>query len=85
MSHDDECRVLDLRSEESTPSLLLLFAGHDEGAQNLAILQPIVATCMLHAVNPYEYIRDVLVRIQTRGVTLDELMPWAWAPTAEAW
>ena len=61
-----------------------LFAGHHEGAQNLAVLQSVVATCMLHDVNPYEYIRDVLVRVQKRGVTLDELMPWAWAPTADA-
>ena len=61
-----------------------LFAGHDEGAQNLAVLQSVVATCMLHDVNPYEYIRDVLVRVLKRGVTLDELMPWAWTPAADA-
>jgi transposase len=60
-----------------------LFAGHDEGAQNLAVLQSIVASCQLHDVNPYEYIRDVLVRVQEPGVTLDELMPWAWSAQAE--
>lgn len=61
-----------------------LFAGHCDGAQNLAILQSIVATCQLHGVNPYEYIRDVLIRIQQPGVTLDELMPWAWSASAAA-
>lgn len=42
-----------------------LFAGHVEGAQNLAVLQSVVATCTLHRVNPYEYVKDVLIRIQT--------------------
>jgi transposase len=60
-----------------------LFAGHDEGAQNLAVLQSIVGTCQLHDVNPYAYIRDVLVRIQEPGVRLADLMPWAWSAHAE--
>ena len=56
-----------------------LFAGHAEGAQNLAILQSIVATCKLHHVNPYEYIKDVLIRAQTHKASkLDELLPWNW-------
>ena len=55
-----------------------LFAGHAEGAQNLAILQSIVSTCQLHGVNPYDYITDVLIQVQIPGVTLDDLMPWNW-------
>lgn len=53
-----------------------LFAGHDEGAQNLAILHSAIATCRLHGVNPCEYIKDVLIRSQAPGVALDDLMPW---------
>lgn len=61
-----------------------LFAGHVEGAQNLAILQSVVATCRLHGVNPYEYVKDVLVRIQTHPASrIDGLMPWAWIPPAK--
>jgi transposase len=41
-----------------------LFAGHIEGAQNLAVLQSIVSTCRLHGVSPYEYVRDMLIRMQ---------------------
>lgn len=58
-----------------------LFAGHVEGAQNLAVLQSIVTTCRLHGVNPYEYIKDVLIRIQTHpAADIDQLLPWNWAP-----
>ncbi len=34
-------------------------------AQNLAVLHSIVATCRMHGINPYEYIKDMLIRIQT--------------------
>lgn len=62
-----------------------LFAGHIEGAQNLAVLQSIVSTCRLHGVNPYEYIKDLLIRMQTHLVArVDELMPWNWKPPAIA-
>jgi transposase len=58
-----------------------LFAGSAEHAQNLAVLLTLVATCRLHAVNPYEYIRDMLIRIQTHPASrIDELMPWRWRP-----
>jgi len=59
-----------------------LFAGHHEGAQNLAVLQSIVATCQLHDVNPEAYLADVLVRI-TPGCDVEPLLPWNWAPSAE--
>jgi len=56
-----------------------LFAGSSEHAQNLAVLHSIVATCRLHQVNPYEYIRDMLIRIQTHPASrIGELMPWRW-------
>lgn len=56
-----------------------LFAGHEEGGQNLAILQTIVATCKLHNVNPYDYLKDVLIKIQqpeTKDVK--PLLPQNW-------
>ena len=53
-----------------------LFARHEQGAQNLAVLQSTVAICQLHEINPYEYIRDILIRLQIPG----ERMPWTWSP-----
>jgi len=56
-----------------------LFVGHDEGGRNLAILQTICHTCVLHGINPYEYIKDVAVRVRTHpNDRLDELLPGNW-------
>ena len=58
-----------------------LFAGSAEKAQNLAVIQSIIATCQLHSVNPYDYIRHMLVEIQTHpAARIGELMPWRWDP-----
>lgn len=58
-----------------------LFAGHDEGAENLAKLQTVVATCQRHGVDPQGYLEDVLVRINTHpGKDLAALLPWNWKP-----
>ena len=55
-----------------------LFAGHEVGAGNWALLASIVATCKLNDVNPVDYVADTLRAIldghpQSR---IDELMPW---------
>jgi transposase len=55
-----------------------LFAGHEVGAENWALLASIVATCKLNDVNPVAYIAETLQAIlnghpQSRIV---DLMPW---------
>jgi transposase len=61
-----------------------LFAGSTEHAQNLAMLHSIIATCRLHKVNPYDYIREMLIAIQEHPASrIDELMPWRWAGSAK--
>lgn len=63
--------------------LNFLFVGHDEAGQNLAILQSLVATCKLSGVNPYDYLADVLIRVQTHPSSrIDELLPMNWTPPA---
>jgi transposase len=58
-----------------------LFVGHEEGGHNLAILQTICSTCLLHGINPYEYIRDVAVRVRFHpNSRIDELLPMHWKP-----
>jgi transposase len=58
-----------------------LFVGHEEGGHNLAILQTLCSTCLLHGINPYEYIRDVAVRVRFHPYPrLDELLPMNWKP-----
>lgn len=59
-----------------------MFVGHEEAGQNLAILQTITSTCRLHHVDAYEYIKDVLIRIQTHPASkIDELLPQNWKQT----
>ena len=55
-----------------------LFAGHEVGAENWALLASIVATCKLNDVNPATYLTETLQAIldghsQSR---IEELMPW---------
>ncbi len=40
-----------------------LFAGSEEGAERGCVLYSLIASCKLHGVNPFEYLRDVLVRV----------------------
>lgn len=58
-----------------------LFAGHDDGAENWAILASLIETCKLHGINPQTYLADVLNRLVNLWPNdrLDELTPWAWA------
>jgi transposase len=56
-----------------------LFVGSDQAGENLAGLYSLVATCEANQVNPYEYLADVLVRIQTHPQSgLDDLLPHRW-------
>lgn len=70
-----------------------LFVGHEEGGRNLAILASIVVTCVLHGVNPQQYLADVLIRVQDHPASaIGDLMPHRWkarfgdqaAPEADA-
>jgi transposase len=58
-----------------------LFAGHDPGAENWAVLASLIETCKLHGVNPEAYLADVLGKLVDNWPNrrLAELTPWAWA------
>jgi transposase len=58
-----------------------LFNGSDLGAENAAIFYSLIETCKLHHINPYEYLRDILIRLPTQlNSKIDELLPWHWKP-----
>jgi transposase len=57
-----------------------LFVGDLRAGQNIAGLYALVATCEARAINPFEYLCDVLSRIGDHPhIRLDELLPAAWA------
>jgi transposase len=57
-----------------------LFAGHDLGAENWAVLASLIETCKWHDVNPEAWLADVLTRLVNGwpNSRLAELAPWAW-------
>jgi transposase len=62
-----------------------LFVGNPDCGDNLAGMYSLVATCDLHEVDPLEYLRDVLLRVDTHPATrIDELLPHRWTPPVRA-
>ncbi|MFA4987946.1 MAG: IS66 family transposase [Candidatus Brocadiia bacterium] len=70
-----------------------LFAGSEEGGQNLAILLSLVETCKRNGVNPHTYLEDALKRVSTTPASrIADLLPHNWkrlreeqkAPTPQA-
>jgi hypothetical protein len=56
-----------------------LFSSSDHGAENAAIFYSLIETWKLHHINPYDYLRDILIRLPTQlNSNIDELLPWHW-------
>jgi transposase len=57
-----------------------LFAGHDDGAENWAILASLMETAKLNGIEPQVWLADVLVRLVNLWPNnrLDEFLPWIW-------
>jgi len=84
---DDERVPLDNNaSERSLRRIALgrknyLFVGDVEAGSSLAGLYSLVATCESRGINPFDYLADVLGRVQDHPANaIDELLPAAWAP-----
>ncbi|QAU23772.1 transposase [Dyella sp. M7H15-1] len=55
------------------------FCWTELGAQQIAIVQSLLATCRLHDVNPYDYLVDVLQRVgEHPQARVHELTPRVW-------
>jgi hypothetical protein len=56
-----------------------LFAGSHDAAQNAAIIYSLFATCKLHDVNPYDWLKHVLTVMPTFPASrIKELLPQNW-------
>ena len=58
-----------------------LFAGHDAGAQNWAVIASLIETCKLNKIEPHRYLTGVLTAIVNghKQKDIDQLLPWNWA------
>jgi hypothetical protein len=58
-----------------------LFAGSDAGGQWAAIFYSLIASCRRHGIDPFAYLRDVLMRVLTTPISrIRELLPAYWKP-----
>jgi transposase len=57
-----------------------LFAGHDIGAANWAIVASLIETCKLNSVDPLAWMTDALTKLVNLwpASRIEELMPWAY-------
>ncbi|HMI83270.1 MAG TPA: transposase [Polyangiaceae bacterium] len=56
-----------------------LFAGSESGAERACVIYSLLATCKLHGVNSFHYLKDVLVRIGSHPARdVLALSPKAW-------
>ncbi|MEO1407693.1 MAG: IS66 family transposase, partial [Pseudomonadota bacterium] len=55
-----------------------LFAGHDAGAQNWAVIASLIETCKLNEIEPHGYLSGVLTAIAGghKQTNINELLPW---------
>lgn len=59
-----------------------MFFGDEGGGKTAAILYSLIASCRVCKINPFEYFKDVLARINSHPYAkLDELLPHKWGPT----
>ncbi|WP_114391507.1 IS66 family transposase [Notoacmeibacter marinus] len=58
-----------------------LFAGHDAGAQNWAVIASLIETCKLNRIEPHGYLSGVLTSIANghKQKDIGQLLPWNWA------
>jgi len=56
-----------------------LFSWTELGARHIGIVQSLLVTCRLHAVDPYDYLVDVLQRVSQHPASLvEQLTPRVW-------
>lgn len=58
-----------------------LFAGHDAGAQNWAVIASLIETCKLNGIEPQGYLSAILTAIAGghKQSDIKELLPWNYA------
>lgn len=55
-----------------------LFAGHDAGAENCAVIASLIETCKMNAADPHTWLSETLTAIVQghKQSQIEELLPW---------
>ena len=62
-----------------------LFFGSEAGGKAAAVFYSILATCRANDINPYDYLSDVLGRINEHPINrIEQLAPYNWKPSGVA-
>ncbi len=58
-----------------------LFAGHDAGAENWAVIASLIETCKMNGVDPHAWLSATLTAIIQghKQIQIDDLLPWNYA------
>jgi len=57
-----------------------LFIGHLEAGERSAVIYTLLGSCRRHGVNPFEYLKDLFMRLPAAKITqIKEFTPAAWA------
>ena len=88
-SSEKRCCVFNVKSKQprDSPTRTLwlpltrknaLFAGHEAGAENWAMIASLIETCKLNAVDPHAWLSDTFKAIAGghRQSDIDALLPW---------
>ena len=56
-----------------------LFIGHPEAGERSAVIYTLLGSCRRHGVNPFDYLKDLFIRLPAAKVTqIKEFTPAAW-------
>ncbi len=60
-----------------------LFAGHDAGAENWAVIASMIETCKMNGVDPHAWLTTTLTAIAKdhKQSNIQDLLPWNYAVT----
>jgi hypothetical protein len=60
-----------------------LFAGHDAGAENWAVIASLIETCKMNGVDPHAWLSAALTAIVQgyKQSQIDDLLPWNYPVT----
>jgi hypothetical protein len=56
-----------------------MFIGHPEAGERSAVIYTLLGCCQRHGINPFEYLKDLLIRLPAAKINqIKDFTPAAW-------